>query len=76
MPGEDLLGRRRRSVLSVDDERVRKRRRTVSSSTSGTPALLTHCATARSNTFICVLSFLTNAAGPCLVMSLYACVAS
>lgn len=47
-----------------------KESRTVSTSTSCTPALLTHCATANNNTLLIVLAPLTNIAGPCRVISL------
>jgi hypothetical protein len=81
VPGEDLLLSHRtkgrvRTARRRQTSGSARARRTVSSSTSGTPALLTHCATASSSTFSCVLNLVTNAAGPCLVMSLYACVAS
>lgn len=69
------------TLLSQMPKRKRSRRRrqgklTVSSSTSGTPARRTHWATASNKTLPMVLHRRTNAAGPCRVMSLYACVAS
>lgn len=51
-------------------------KRTVSSSTSGTPARRTHWATASNKTLLMVLHRRTKAAGPWRVMSLYAWVAS